>query len=96
MAWGRRCEIGCESWPDDKAYETCPKCDEPAKRYKNLTPLDESEAKHEAFEVFYAKRCERLGIPVDGPLPETKTRALTMLPKPRAGTSGGGARAQTA
>jgi hypothetical protein len=68
MAWGRRCEIGCESWPDDDRYKICPLCKDPAPRYKNLTPMDASAARHREFEVFYREHCERLGIPVDGPL----------------------------
>ena len=41
---GRRCQIGCESWPDDDAYDMCPRCGEPTTRYTNLRPLDVFEA----------------------------------------------------
>jgi hypothetical protein len=100
MAWGRRCENGCGSWPDDTAYAKCPKCDEPAKRYSNLTPLDDDEARsirlHIAFDEFYEKRCARLGIPVEGPIPERKSTSLAVVSRPPQGRSGGGARAQSA
>jgi hypothetical protein len=55
MAWGRRCGMGCESWPDDNAYKVCPICGEKAPRYKNLEPLTPEEAAHAAFEHFYSK-----------------------------------------
>jgi hypothetical protein len=70
MAWGRRCEIGCESWPDEDQYKACPLCGDPAERYGNLEPLSPSEAKHRVFEAFYEQHCHDLGIPVDGPLHE--------------------------
>lgn len=54
MALGRRCEAGCESWPDDPRYKVCPICGEATKRYRNLSPLDKSEALHAEFEAFYA------------------------------------------
>jgi hypothetical protein len=54
---GRRCEIGCETWPDNDAYEICPRCGEPTKRYVNLHPMDEAEAyitaAHLDFEDYY-------------------------------------------
>lgn len=55
MAWGRRCEMGCESWPDDKRYKKCPICGEKALRYNNISPLTEEEAAHAVFEHFYAQ-----------------------------------------
>jgi hypothetical protein len=66
---GRRCEAGCESWPDDPRYATCPLCAEPTTRYRNLQPLSQSEAAHRAFEAFYEERCAARGVSVDGPLP---------------------------
>lgn len=72
MAWGRRCDLGCESWPDDAEYKVCPICSCEAPRFSNLRPLDKKEAaKAKArieFEVFYEKHCEELGQPVEGPL----------------------------
>jgi hypothetical protein len=42
---GRRCAIGCESWPDDEEnYGICPICHEQTTRYSNLYPLSEEEA----------------------------------------------------
>ena len=57
MAFGRRCDPGCESWPDDEDYKRCPKCGLKTTRFSNLTPLDEDEAAELAsklrFEHFY-------------------------------------------
>lgn len=50
---GRRCHIGCETWPDEDDYEICPICTKPTKRYRNVAPLDEIEARYAAFEAFY-------------------------------------------
>lgn len=63
MAWGRRCDMGCESWPDDKKYEKCPVCGQETTRFSNLRPLDNSEAAHAAFEAYYAKiEAQRKGL----------------------------------
>jgi hypothetical protein len=76
MAWGRRCDLGCESWPDDDIYETCPVCGEPAERFSNLRPLSEKDARslrlHLAFEEFYADWCNDVGQPSDGLLEPTE------------------------
>lgn len=53
MAWGRRCDLGCESWPDDKRYDKCPSCGRETTRYSNLRPLDKLEALFAEFEAFY-------------------------------------------
>lgn len=99
MALGRRCSIGCETWPDQVIYSCCPTCGEETKRYKNVTPLSEEEAQsilsHIEFERYYAKRCVRLGIPVDGPLPERQSESLAVVHRPSR-ASGGGAHAQSA
>lgn len=50
---GRRCEIGCETWPDTDKYKRCPECGEPTKRYRGVEPLSEEEAAPLAFEAFY-------------------------------------------
>lgn len=72
MAWGRRCDIGCESWPDDLAYKECPICGQETTRFSNLIPLDKIEAedamKRIAFEAYYEKHCEDLDQSVEGPL----------------------------
>ena len=74
MAKGRRCDLGCESWPDEPIYSTCPACGEATKQYTNLTPLDPEDAQRflllAQFEEFYARRCALRGISVDGPIPE--------------------------
>jgi hypothetical protein len=50
---GRRCEIGCETWPDTDDYEICPVCSRPTRRFRNVSPMNESEARHAHFEAFY-------------------------------------------
>jgi hypothetical protein len=94
MAWGRRCEIGCESWPDEAEYSKCPQCGEETKRWKNLHPLNADEARsirlHAEFERYYARRCHLRGVPVEGPLPESKSTSLAVVTRP-ARPSGGGA-----
>src|SRR5688572_29136490 len=70
--FGRRCAMGCESWPDDDAYDTCPMCGEVTTRYNNAYPIDANEAKYKAnharFEDFYENRCAELGVTVSGPI----------------------------
>ena len=73
MANGRRCDIGCETWPDEPIYSKCAVCGEPTKRYSDMEPLSAREARsiklrHE-FESYYEKRCAGMNIPADGPLP---------------------------
>lgn len=95
MANGRRCPLGCASWPDEALYAKCPVCGEETDRFNNLQPLSSSEARarrleeqrknaadiqRERFEKFYAERCARLGIPSDGPLPSSYEQSL---PSPR-------------
>ncbi len=69
---GRRCDLGCESWPDELIYQKCPVCGEPTARYTNLNPVDPDEARsvirHKAFERFYEVHCQKKGQPVEGPL----------------------------
>lgn len=71
MAVGRRCEYGCESWPDSEQYAKCPLCGEPTTRYSNLSPVSDVEARELAFEAYYEAYCAERGQPVDGPLPES-------------------------
>lgn len=72
MAWGRRCDIGCETWPDDDRYEECVHCGEPTTRFRNLRPIPEDEAElvvsYLKFEEYYADHCSQHGVSVDGPL----------------------------
>lgn len=74
MAVGRRCDCGCQTWPDDKAYETCPICEQKTSKFSNLQPLGRAEAlsivRHMEFERYYAKHCAALGQPLEGPLIE--------------------------
>lgn len=69
---GRRCALGCESWPDDKDYKRCPQCGEVTTRFNNLLPLTaeaaRSKANHLRFEDYYEERCAARGITVTGPI----------------------------
>jgi hypothetical protein len=71
---GRRCSLGCESWPDDDRYSVCPNCGEETERFRNLYPLSlkeaESKVNHIKFEAFYEERCMLRGIPTTGPIPD--------------------------
>lgn len=53
---GRRCALGCETWPDDTQYTLCPSCGEPTKRFRGVLPLDDAEAEsiknHANFERY--------------------------------------------
>lgn len=73
--WGRRCDLGCESWPDDDDYDTCPVCGEPTERFSNLRPLSDDDAKSMRlilnFEQYYIDYCEARGQTLDGGLPMT-------------------------
>lgn len=72
VAAGRRCDIGCESWPDKAIYQTCPVCGEKTTRYSNLTPLPDDEAERvllmKQFDRYYERWCAQRGQPVEGPL----------------------------
>jgi hypothetical protein len=67
---GRRCSIGCESWPDEPDYHECPSCGEPTTRYRNLFPLSPHDARvkrlHILFEEFYEDEWPLLR-PVENP-----------------------------
>lgn len=72
--WGRRCALGCASWPDTLEYAKCLYCGEPTTRSSGLSVMPEDEAaallRRAKFNAYYAGRCERLRIPVAGPLPD--------------------------
>ena len=76
MALGRRCDAGCESWPDEKQYATCPLCGEATTRFRNLQPLEPEEARQRVFDVFYEGWCFNKKQPTDGPLPNTPEESL--------------------
>lgn len=59
MAIGRRCDVGCLTWPDDKKYAKCPVCGEPTTRYSNLKVADADEINETLFDVFYKEWDER-------------------------------------
>ena len=83
--WGRRCEIGCESWPDKEEFKKCLRCGEPTTRYSNLNPLPLDEAmsllSQARFNAYYAKRCAKLKIPPAGALPPWYEESLGPLPE---------------
>lgn len=85
MAWGRRCAIGCESWPDELIYQKCPECGEPTERISNLSPIHPEEGRsilrHKAFERFYEDHCRKKGQPVEGPLPSVLDAPGAMTPE---------------
>lgn len=68
----RRCSIGCESWPDDPMFATCTHCGEPTRRVRAKPTISFEDARkiklYELFDLYYERRCERLGIPPEGPL----------------------------
>lgn len=83
--WGRRCPLGCESWPDTNEFARCLECGQETTRYSGLTgvlPLDEARSmlKHAKFNAFYARWCERQRIPVAGDLPDWYVKGLPPIP----------------
>lgn len=52
---GRRCDQGCESWPDDDRYKFCFLCGEKTTRYSNLQPLTIEEANRVEFDLYYKR-----------------------------------------
>lgn len=66
---GRRCELGCVTWPDLPQYHECPICGEPTEAKPNFRPLDEDDAAALAFEEYYKRRCEARGVSVEGDFP---------------------------
>lgn len=81
--WGRRCDLGCESWPDRMEFAKCLRCGEETTRFSNLQPLPLSEAlallAHAKFNAYYSTRCYDLRIPVDGPLPDWYEPAADLI-----------------
>lgn len=73
MALARRCDVGCETWPDDPQFKRCPLCGGKTERFSNGEPLEMDEAlkikRQQEFEAYYAIHCRNLGQPVDGDLP---------------------------
>lgn len=57
---GYRCGICGVSWPDDRAFDPCPECEQPTQRMSMMEPLSLDEAwtrkRHADFERFYARR----------------------------------------
>jgi hypothetical protein len=83
--WGRRCELGCESWPDTLEFKTCLRCGQPTERFSNLTPLSMDEARRllnqARFNAYYSRRCEERHIPVAGALPDWYEANMGELPE---------------
>lgn len=76
MSVGRRCALGCMTWPDILLFQRCYICGEETRRVRgdSVDPISDEEAmkiaSYHEFEKFYERRCRRLGIPVEGPIPE--------------------------
>jgi hypothetical protein len=74
MGLGRRCSLGCETWPNTEEYALCPQCGSPTSKFRGVEPLDEEEARslklHFEFEKFYEKWCRDREQPLEGPLEE--------------------------
>lgn len=71
----RRCSIGCESWPDEDLFATCSHCGGETQRINNISPTVDRAAAvsfklHSLFDDWYERRCQELGIPSHGPLPD--------------------------
>lgn len=58
-AAGRRCDMGCESYPDHSDFSKCLVCGEPTRRLNNAWPMPEDEARsklsHAKFEAWLEK-----------------------------------------
>jgi hypothetical protein len=70
----RRCDIGCESWPDKAIFSTCLDCGEPTERVGNIEPTisdEDAEVRllYVQFDRYYERWCAAKGQPVEGPLP---------------------------
>jgi hypothetical protein len=55
---GRRCEMGCETWPDDTLYSICPNCEEPTRRFTRMSPLSAEEALSKKKHADFERWCE--------------------------------------
>lgn len=60
MALGRRCGLGCETWPDEDKFKVCPSCGDKTIRYKGVSPITEEEAAPYLFEAFYQEWDEKM------------------------------------
>lgn len=60
QTFGRRCAMGCATWPDDERFKVCPACGQSTVKYRGVTPMDEDEANRYAFEAFYKEWDERM------------------------------------
>lgn len=61
MAWGRRCTMGCATWPDEALYSKCPECGETTDRFRNAGDdlLDNDEAKSRLLRAQFLVYYER-------------------------------------
>lgn len=77
---GRRCALGCETWPDEIIYRRCLECGEETTRTRGAQPMSTEEAERRMlyflFEEYYERYCRVNGIPVEGPLPEKPGRPI--------------------
>jgi hypothetical protein len=77
---GRRCDLGCESWPDSEEFSVCVRCGGETTRFSNLQPLTLEEARsikaHVDFNDYYERRCREKKIPATGQLPAWYVKQL--------------------
>lgn len=68
----KRCAIGCESWPNDAKFNTCPICGEATRvidKEPTVTPQEAQSIQLRCFfEEYYEKRCAERGISTHGPI----------------------------
>jgi hypothetical protein len=62
-AIGRRCAMGCETWPDDQQYALCPTCQERTRRCRNVQPLHPAEALSKKRHADFERWCAANGRP---------------------------------
>lgn len=57
MSIGRRCAMGCATWPDETTYLDCPICRKATKRYRGADPMTPKAAlsakKYADFDHYY-------------------------------------------
>lgn len=60
-AAGRRCDMGCESYPDHADFSTCLVCGEPTRRLNNAWPMPEEEARSKLAHAKFEEWLEEQG-----------------------------------
>lgn len=73
---GRRCAMGCQSWPDDEAYATCPICEELTRLYRGINPLSEKDAASLANKANFERYYEHEHVQDNDPLTDEELAAM--------------------